>query len=79
MGAAAMAAALAVGTSVTGRPAAAAAERSDHPIDPPPPAVLLPAVAETPALNQSHPSLHGLPPEVFAARIESLSGILATR
>jgi len=78
MGAAAMAASLAMGAAVTARPAAAAAQAANPPLDPPPPAALS-VEATLPADTTAAGTLHGLPPEVFAARIETLAGLLAGR
>jgi hypothetical protein len=77
MGAAAMAATIAVGATGASRPAAASAESAGPPHQAPHPAVVKVAPAEADA--DTTPSLHGIPPEVFAARIESLSAILTSR
>lgn len=77
MGAAAMAASLAVGASVVGRPAAVSATDPTMPVDLPAPAVL--SMERTARTVDSSPSLHGLPPEVFAARVGALADLLASR
>lgn len=78
MGAAAMAATIAVGATAASRPAAASAERMGQPTESPHSAVLVPEAA-APRPDRPVASLHGLPPEVFAARIESVSAMLASR